>query len=100
VVTGIEPQALGIPTEYQLFQNYPNPFNPVTNISFQLPHSGKVRIDIYNILGQRVATVIDRYLPTGSYRYPWKPESLASGVYIYRLQSGNYSAVKKMILLK
>jgi subtilisin-like proprotein convertase family protein len=100
IVTGIEPQTTSVPTEYQLFQNYPNPFNPVTNISFQLPHSGKVRIDIYNILGQRVATVIDRYLPGGSYRYPWKPQTLASGVYIYRLQSENYSSVKKMIFMK
>jgi hypothetical protein len=83
-----------------LYQNYPNPFNPITNISFELPHAGKVRLNIYNILGQRLTTVLDKALPAGKYSYFWKPENVASGVYIYQLEIGNTRLTKKMILMK
>ena len=99
-IVNIEKEENEIPKSFVLYQNYPNPFNPMTNISFELPHAGKVRLNIYNILGQRLTTVVDKALPAGKYSYFWKPENVASGVYIYQLEIGNTRLTKKMILMK
>jgi hypothetical protein len=99
-IVNIEKEENEIPKSFVLYQNYPNPFNPMTNISFELPHAGKVRLNIYNILGQRLTTVVDKALPAGKYSYFWKPENVASGVYIYQLETGSSRLVKKMILIK
>jgi hypothetical protein len=86
--------------EFRLFQNYPNPFNPVTNIKFQLAKDDNVRLDVYNEIGQRVATLLDKYTKAGSYTVKFDAGNLPSGVYLYRIQSGNYSATNKLIYLK
>ncbi|GJQ42273.1 MAG: T9SS type A sorting domain-containing protein [Ignavibacteriota bacterium] len=87
-------------TEYALEQNYPNPFNPTTTIKYQLPESGNVSIKVYDILGNEVANLVDGYMETGKYEVDFNASSLASGVYIYRLNVNDFVNVKKMILLK
>jgi subtilisin-like proprotein convertase family protein len=100
MMTGIDDPLSTVPTEYQLYQNYPNPFNPATHIKFDLPKTGKVNILIYNVLGQKVETLVDKDLPAGRYNYLWKPRGLASGLYFYRIQAEGFHDVKKMILMK
>jgi hypothetical protein len=88
-----------LPTTYELSQNYPNPFNPLTTIEFALPTAGKWTLSIYNILGQEVAT-FGEDSDAGYYKIEWDAGRYASGVYLYRLTAGNYSATRKMVLLK
>ncbi len=88
------------PENFILYQNYPNPFNPSTTIKFFLPRSGNVSLKIYNLLGQEIASIIAGYKTTGEYEINWTPTGLASGVYLYRLTTGEFSAVKKLILQK
>jgi len=83
-----------------LYQNYPNPFNPTTNIEFSIPKSEFVTLKIYNILGEEVATLVSGRLTAGQYKYDWNTSSLASGVYLYRIQAGDYVETKKMVLMK
>ncbi len=85
---------------FQLDQNYPNPFNPSTVINYSLPHSGNVKLTVYDILGSKVATIVNEYKPSGSYSVRFNGSNLASGIYLYRLEAGNYSASKKFILMK
>ena len=85
---------------YLLYQNYPNPFNPSTTINYSLPKAGFVKLNIYNILGSKVATIVNDYKPAGNYSVQFDSSNLASGVYLYRLEVGNYSAAKKFILMK
>ncbi|MCW8960916.1 MAG: T9SS type A sorting domain-containing protein, partial [Ignavibacteriaceae bacterium] len=87
-------------TEYALEQNYPNPFNPTTTIKYQIPTSGNVTIKVYDVLGNEVVKLVDRYIETGRYEVEFDASSLASGVYIYRLNVNDYVNVKKMVLLK
>ncbi len=89
-----------LPNSYSLSQNYPNPFNPTTNINFSLAKASNVKLIIYNILGQRVATLINNYMNAGTYTYQFNAVNLASGVYLYSLEAGNFRMNKKMILLK
>jgi hypothetical protein len=94
-----------VPTEYALLQNYPNPFNPETTIEYQLPEAGQVRITIYSILGVPIRTLVDRSQPVGHYKINWDGRDNAgglmpSGLYFYRIESGNFSAMKKMIMMK
>ncbi len=86
--------------EFMLAQNYPNPFNPTTVINWQLAVSTPVTLTVYNMLGQRVATLVDRYQSAGSYSITFNAEGMASGIYIYQLQAGKYIESKKMILIK
>jgi hypothetical protein len=87
-------------TEYALEQNYPNPFNPTTTIKYQIPISGNVSIKVYDILGKEVAKLVDGYMEIGRYEVDFDASSLASGVYIYRLNVNDFVNVKKMVLLK
>jgi len=90
-----------MPEDFALHQNYPNPFNPTTNITFDLAQSAKVTLKIYNELGQEVATLIDqKQMDAGFKGITWHASDLPSGVYIYKLTAGSYSATKKMILTK
>lgn len=88
------------PTSYRLDQNYPNPFNPVTTITFSIDNPGHVTLEVFNIAGQRVSILVDRYLTTGEHTATWDGTTVSSGVYLYRLTSGNSAETKKMILLK
>lgn len=89
-----------IPVEFSLSQNYPNPFNPSTTIEFALPANVHTLIEVYDILGSRVKTLLNEEKEAGYYSIPFEMGSLAAGTYIYRIQAGNYTAVKKMIYLK
>ena len=86
--------------EYALEQNYPNPFNPTTTIKYQLPKDGIVTLKVYDILGSEVATLVNEQKTAGRYEVSFDASKLASGVYIYKLQSGEYVSSKKMMLLK
>jgi len=85
---------------YRLEQNYPNPFNPTTTISYELPVSGKVRLVVYNVLGQKVRTLIDEKQGAGKYKMTLDASELSSGVYFYRLSAGKSDLTRKMILIK
>jgi hypothetical protein len=85
---------------YSLSQNYPNPFNPITTIEFDLPKTSDVILKVFNILGEEVATLVSDRLTADSYSYEWDASNLASGVYLYRLQAGEYVAARKMMLLR
>ena len=87
-------------TSYVLFQNYPNPFNPGTTIRYEIPQDGVVTINIYDILGQKVKTILNEFKQTGRYEIKFNASGLASGVYIYRMKVNNFIESKKMIVLK
>jgi hypothetical protein len=90
----------GIPNSYSLSQNYPNPFNPSTNIQYSIPKTGFVSLKIYNLLGQEVTTLIEGNQTAGTYVATFDASRVSSGVYFYRLTSGGFAEVKKMLLLK
>ena len=89
-----------IPLVYSLEQNYPNPFNPSTKIKFSIPSNANVKLKVYNVLGQEVAVLVNEYLNAGGHQCDFNASSLTSGVYIYKLEAGNYAAAKKMLLVK
>ncbi|MCB2229824.1 right-handed parallel beta-helix repeat-containing protein [bacterium] len=96
---------LDLPYRFELSQNYPNPFNPVTTIEYSLPERSHVTIEVYNILGQTVRTLVDREISAGTYRTVWDGTTgsgrrVASGVYLYRFKAGDHIETKKMLLLK
>jgi hypothetical protein len=89
-----------LPTEYALEQNFPNPFNPMTQISFNLPHSGNISLTVYDMLGRVVDVLVDGYKSAGRHALLFDATELASGLYIYRLQSGTFVQSRKMLLLR
>ncbi len=89
-----------LPKEYALEQNYPNPFNPTTTIQFSVPKQTQLKINIYNTLGELVATIADGMYQAGYYKIMFDASKLSSGTYIYRLESSDFVEVKKMILIK
>ena len=89
-----------IPPNFSLSQNYPNPFNPSTVIKYSVPKSGIVTLKVYNMLGQEVATLVNQMQKSGNYIVNFKANKLASGIYVYRIQSGDFSLTRKMMLLK
>ncbi len=97
--------ATAIPEAYELFQNYPNPFNPSTQINIALPASGHVSLKIYDIAGREVAVLLDEQMLPGTYQLNWEAKDvggyqLSSGIYLYRLQAGQFSETRRMILLR
>ncbi len=99
-VTAIQTSSSNLPSRYKLDNNYPNPFNPSTIIGFTIPMTTHVRLDVYNILGQRVSELVNANMSAGSYKISFDASKLSSGVYLYRLVTNNFTAVKKMILSK
>ncbi|MFA7288798.1 MAG: T9SS type A sorting domain-containing protein [Melioribacteraceae bacterium] len=89
-----------IPTNFELNQNYPNPFNPTTTIEISIPKEGYFSLDVYNILGEKVANLSDRYLQSGNHKYTFDASNLSSGVYFYRLTGNNINLIKKMVLVR
>ncbi|MFY0696761.1 MAG: T9SS type A sorting domain-containing protein [Balneola sp.] len=90
----------GTPNTFALEQNYPNPFNPTTNIKFALPKTADVTLTIYNMLGQKVNTLINEKMTSGFHIVPFDASNLSSGMYIYRIQAGSFTSTKKMLLIK
>jgi hypothetical protein len=100
-----EEQVSSRPIRFELGQNYPNPFNPTTVVAYALQKKALVKLEIYNLLGQRVKTLVDEYQSSGSYRVPWdgrneQGETVASGVYFYRLDVDGATQAKRMVLMK
>ncbi|MBL8008540.1 MAG: T9SS type A sorting domain-containing protein [Ignavibacteria bacterium] len=102
VPTSNDPEytAGNIPLVYSLSQNYPNPFNPSTKISFSLPVSGLVTLKIYDMLGQEVMNAVNEVKEAGKYEVEINAGYLASGMYFYKLNSGEFTETRKMLLLK
>jgi hypothetical protein len=99
VPTGVLPSS-GVPSDFVLEQNFPNPFNPATSISFALPNSGFTTLAVYDLLGNHVASLVNGQVSAGRHTVQFDAYGLASGIYFYRLQSGHYSGVKKLIVLQ
>ncbi len=100
-----KPGDSNLPRQFSLSQNYPNPFNPQTAIEYSLPRDCEVKITIYNILGQRVRTLVDEHQQAGYKRIEWDGRSggakeLASGIYFYRIEAEEFIQTRKMLLLK
>jgi hypothetical protein len=89
-----------VPQSYWLGQNYPNPFNPVTTINYQLSMTNDVALSVYNLLGQKVATLVNERQPAGSYQVDWDAADFPSGIYYYRLQAAGFNQTRRMILIK
>ncbi len=107
LVSAVRPWESSLPTRWELWQNYPNPFNPTTTIGFALPWPSEVRLEVYNVAGQRVATLMDGTVAAGCHAVAFDGGMLAGGVYFYRLaarQGGpggaSYQSIKRMVLLK
>jgi hypothetical protein len=93
------------PTDYALRQNYPNPFNPATQIRYDVPKPSRVRIDVFNVLGQKIRTLVDEQKPAGSHTVLWdgrmdNGDLAASGVYTYRMTTGDFTQSKKLLLMR
>jgi hypothetical protein len=98
-------EVVEVPVRYELYQNYPNPFNPATTIKYSMPKDGKTSLVIYNVLGQKVRTLVDEKQKAGYYQVLWDGRAdggyrVASGIYFFRLHSGDYYKVRKMLLIK
>ena len=100
VVVGVEEELNETPKEFLLAQNYPNPLNPSTKIKYSIPNSSQVTLKIFNTLGEELATLVNEEKVVGTYEVNWNGANLPSGVYFYRLQAGEFTSTKKMILLR
>lgn len=100
VVASVERENYLIPNDYMLVQNYPNPFNPSTTISFSLPEETFVKLEVYNSIGENISTLVSENLIAGNYKYEWSANEFSTGIYFYKITSGNFAETKKMILLK
>jgi hypothetical protein len=89
-----------VPTQFELSQNYPNPFNPSTTIRFSLPQATQIKINLYNMIGEKIATIAEGLYETGNHKITFNASNLPSGAYIYRIESSEFVQVKKMILMK
>ena len=98
--TGVLDEISLLPNKYRLLQNFPNPFNPTTNITFTLKESGLVNVTVFDILGREVTTLVNRVLSSGLHTFPFNAKDLQSGTYFYRIETNNFTDVKKMVLLK
>ncbi len=104
-VTSVKLYDSELPSEFSLSQNYPNPFNPVTVIKYEIPVQARndninVQLKVYDILGNEIASLVNEEKSTGNYEVEFDGSGLASGIYIYRLTTGNFKDSKKLILLK
>lgn len=100
VFTGIDDYFELLPKQFQLFQNYPNPFNPLTTIKYAVPKRTMVTIDLYNLLGQKVSTLVKGNKAPGNYKVKLQAVHLASGLYFYCMYAKDFHAVKRLIILK
>ncbi len=99
-LVGVVSENLNKVTEYKLAQNYPNPFNPSTTIKYQIPKESFVTLKVYDAIGREVASLVNKQQSAGYYNLNFNAANLSSGIYFYRILAGDYTAVKKMLLLK
>ena len=99
IVTNVEAENLAV-IDFSIDQNYPNPFNPRTTISWQSPVSSHQTLKVYDVLGNEVASLVDEFKEAGSYEISFDASFLSSGVYFYKLQAGDFSQIKKMVLMR
>ncbi len=99
-ITAVKENANNLPTQFALKQNYPNPFNPSTNIIYDVPKSSFIQLNVYNILGQKVATLVNSINNAGVHNVTFNPGNLSSGLYIYQLKAGDVTLSRKMLFLK
>jgi hypothetical protein len=97
---GLAPQLLDLPEEFALYPNYPNPFNPLTTIGYDLPEASRVTLIIYDIIGRQVVKLVDGEQIAGRHKAVFDARSYASGLYMYRLEAGDFRKVGKMMLVK
>ena len=100
VVVGIEDGSSNLPKEFALEQNYPNPFNPTTKISFSIPKASFTKLIVYDLLGREIKVLVKEEKPAGNYEVAFNASGLSSGLYFYKLKTGNFVETKKMILLR
>lgn len=100
IISDVEETTLSIPIKFQLEQNYPNPFNPATTIRFSIPKQSQVTLKIYDVLGREVATIVNKEFESGVHEVVLDSRSLTSGVYIYQIQAGEFTEMRKLMLLK
>ena len=100
IPTDVKPPSAGGPRQFKLEQNYPNPFNPSTTIRYVLPANGRVRLSVFNALGQQVTTLVNEDQSPGFHDFRFDASNLASGVYFYRLQAGGVVQTKRLLLLR
>jgi hypothetical protein len=100
MITSVEEFSADLPTYFGLDQNYPNPFNPSTTIRFELPRASLVNLTVFDILGRQVSRLVNERRNAGVYEVKFDGSNLASGVYFYRLQAGNFVQSKRFLLLK
>lgn len=100
IISSIKTENRTVPLTFKLEQNYPNPFNPITLINYQLPMINDVELSIYNLLGQKVATLLSEKQNAGYHQVEWDASGFASGIYYYRIEAGDYLEMKKMVLIK
>jgi hypothetical protein len=89
-----------LPILFELCQNYPNPFNPKTTISYHIPKKNKVELTIYNLIGQKIVTLVNKKQVAGSYKVQWDATGFSTGVYYYQLKTEEFQQVKKLVLIK
>ena len=99
-ISGVNIYSSEIPTEFKIYQNFPNPFNPTTKIRFDIASQTKVNLRIYDVVGKEIKTLVDQILQPGRYEYLFNVNNLPSGVYFYRIETGEFSEINKMIILK
>jgi hypothetical protein len=100
MITAVQPLVHELPMAFTLKQNYPNPFNPATTISFDVPQKSFASLRVFDALGREVAVLTSEELPAGAYTRHWNASDMPSGIYFYRLQAGDFTATKKLVLLK
>ncbi|MBK8983186.1 MAG: T9SS type A sorting domain-containing protein [Ignavibacteria bacterium] len=98
--TSIQNYNLLVADKFELYQNFPNPFNPVTKITFSIPVSGNISIKVYDITGKEIKTLVNEFRNAGTYDTEFNGADLSSGVYYYKMETGSFTEIKKMILIK